>query len=121
VNQERTQFFRTLLNERMEALLREAGSNIGKLTDERESLADTLDIAATESTRDFALRMQDRERRLVHKLRLALQRLEDGEYGECVACGEDISEKRLMARPVATHCIDCKTEVEQQERRTFGV
>ena len=35
----------------------------------------------------------------------------------CEACGEDIDERRLMARPVATHCIDCKTEAEQLEMR----
>ncbi|MSP55576.1 MAG: RNA polymerase-binding protein DksA, partial [Myxococcales bacterium] len=34
----------------------------------------------------------------------------------CTNCGEDIAEKRLIARPVATHCIDCKTEFEQLER-----
>ena len=113
---ERTEFFRKLLNERLEALLHEAGANIGRLTNERETLADTLDIAASESTRDFSLRLQDRERRLVGKLRQALSRLDDGEYGICIACGEDISEKRLMARPVATHCIDCKTEAETADR-----
>lgn len=119
MDEERIQFFKKLLNERLEALLQEAGDNIGKLTDEREMLSDTLDIASMESSRDFTLRLQDRERRLVHKLRQALQRIDDDEYGVCIACGDDISAKRLMARPVATHCIDCKTEAEQQERRVF--
>jgi DnaK suppressor protein len=119
VDAERTEFFKKLLEERLSAMLRDAGDSIGKLTDEREAYADTLDIATMESTRDFSLRLQDRERRLVHKIKAALQRIEDGEYGVCVACGDDIGEKRLMARPVATHCIDCKTEAEQQERREF--
>lgn len=119
MDSERVEFFQKLLNERLEALLREAGQNLGRLTDEREMLSDTLDIASMESSRDFTLRLQDRERRLVHKLRQALQHIEDDEYGVCIACGDDISEKRLMARPVATHCIDCKTEAEQQERRPF--
>ena len=94
-----------------------AGTNIGSLTDERETPADTIDMATLESNRDFTLRLADRERRLVHKIRQALKRLNDGEYGICVACGEDISERRLMARPMATHCIDCKTEAEMLERR----
>ncbi|MFT6162546.1 MAG: DnaK suppressor protein [Myxococcota bacterium] len=119
MDEEQIQFFKKLLNERLEALLHEASENIGKLTDEREMLSDTLDIASMESSRDFTLRLQDRERRLVHKLRQALQRIDDDEYGVCIACGDDISGKRLMARPVATHCIDCKTEAEQQERRVF--
>ena len=44
--------------------------------------------------------------------------MDDGEYGVCSSCGEEITEKRLIARPVATHCIDCKTEAEQLERRS---
>ena len=117
LEQERLEVFRTLLNERLEALIRGAGTTIGSLTEERESLTDTIDIASMESNRDFTLRLQDRERRLVAKIRDALKRLDEDEYGICVACGEDIDERRLMARPVATHCIDCKTEAEQVERR----
>ena len=60
--------------------------------------------------------MRDRERRLIYKIREALKRIDEGEYGECVVCGEEISQGRLLARPVTTHCIDCKTEAEQQER-----
>jgi DnaK suppressor protein len=116
---DRVEFFKKLLHERLEALLNQAGQNIGTLTDDREALSDTLDIATVESTRDFSLRLQDRERRLVSKVRSALQRIDDGEFGVCVSCGDEIGEKRLMARPVATHCIDCKTEAEQQERREF--
>lgn len=121
MEQERLDFFRKLLRERLEVLMRDAGQNIGHLVDERESVADEIDIASMESNRDFSLRLQDRDRRLVHKVQEALQRIEDGTYGVCVACGEDIDERRLMARPVATHCIDCKTEAEQLEprRRAF--
>ena len=80
-------------------------------------MSDTLDVASMESNREFNLRLQDRERRLIHKIQDALERIGDGTYGVCVACGGDIDERRLMARPVATHCIDCKTEAEQLERR----
>lgn len=114
----KTEFFRKLLNERLAALLSEAGATLGALTDDKENLADALDIASMESNRDFQLRIRDRERILIRKIKEALQRMDDGEYGECIACGEEIGEKRLIARPVATHCIDCKTEAEQLERRS---
>lgn len=113
---DRLEFFRKLLNERLRSLLSEAGATLGDLTDEKENLADAIDLASMESNRDFQLRIRDRERVLIHKIKEALQRIEEGEYGICVACGNDISEKRLLARPVATHCIDCKTELEQLER-----
>ena len=51
------------------------------------------------------------------KVRHSLQRIQEGEYGVCEACGEPITYGRLLARPVASQCIDCKTEAEQLERR----
>jgi len=115
---EKLEFFRKLLMERLQALLEDAGATIGDLTDDKERLADDIDLASMESNRDFQLRIRDRERTLIHKIQQALQRIEDGEYGVCQHCGEEISERRLIARPVATHCIDCKTEAEQLERRS---
>lgn len=118
MEKDKLDFFRKLLNERLHTLLSEAGATLGDLTVEKENLADALDIASMESNRDFQLRIRDRERVLIHKIKEAIERIEAGSYGICVACGTDISEKRLMARPVATHCIDCKTELEQLERST---
>ena len=50
-------------------------------------------------------------------IREALDRIENGTYGLCEECGEEISEKRLTARPVTTLCIECKSSQEQQESR----
>lgn len=112
---DRLEVFRKLLQDRLDALSRSAGQAIGTLVDQRESLTDAADIASEESDRDFTLRMHDHERVLVEQIRGALRRVELGDYGECVACGEEIGERRLMARPMATHCIDCQTEIEAQE------
>ena len=49
-------------------------------------------------------------------MKRALARIEDGTYGICAGCGEDIAVKRLQARPVAKFCIDCKTKQEQKEK-----
>jgi DnaK suppressor protein len=113
---DRLEFFRKLLNDRLEALIREAETGVTELVEEKENLPDSIDLASSESDRDFTLRMRDRERKLIYKIREAIKRIDDGEYGDCEVCGEPISEGRLQARPVTTHCIDCKTEAEQQER-----
>jgi len=118
MEKKKQEFFRKLLMDRLQALLEDAGATIGDLTDDKERLADDIDLASMESNRDFQLRIRDRERTLIHKIRQALQRLDESEYGVCVVCGEEISERRLLASPVATHCIDCKTEAEQLERRS---
>jgi DnaK suppressor protein len=67
------------------------------------------------------LRMRDRERKLIFKIQEALQRLENGEYGVCEECGEDIAIDRLKARPVTTLCIDCKSSQEIAERKAKKV
>jgi DnaK suppressor protein len=114
---DRIDFFRKLLADRRNAVLKEAGVQLGVLIEERETPPDAIDQASVESDREFSLRLQDRERRMLHKIEEAIARVETGSYGLCEACGVDIDERRLMARPVATHCIDCKTEQEQLESR----
>jgi DnaK suppressor protein len=107
--------FRSLLEERLKKLIAGQGAAIGQLTDVRDAFADAVDIASEESDREFTLRVHDHERHLVRQIQAALKRMDDGEYGECVACGEEISPGRLSARPMATHCIDCMTELEQRD------
>ena len=58
-----------------------------------------------------------RERGLLGKIEQTLEKLEEGVFGECEKCGEDIGVKRLLARPVATLCTDCKAEQERLEQR----
>ena len=81
------------------------------------ALADINDQASLESERSFELRIKDRERKLIGKVQEALRKVGDGSYGVCESCGEPISVKRLLARPVTSFCINCKSEMEAEERR----
>ena len=108
--------FRQLLQERLDELVKHAESTVSGMTDGKENFPDPTDRAALESDRNFLLRIRDRERKLINKIGEALERLEDGTYGICESCGEDISEERLKARPMATLCIDCKKRQESMER-----
>ena len=75
-------------------------------------------IEQSEINLQFTGRLREREQGLLAKVDTALRKIADGEYGECVNCGEDIGVKRLRARLVAELCIDCKSEQEKLERRT---
>ncbi len=108
--------FRTFLNNRLSDLLSDANRTVSGMTDTVENYPDPTDRASMESERNFELRIRDRERKLIGKIKDALERLEDGSYGICEECGEDISEKRLKARPVTTLCIDCKKKQEKDEK-----
>jgi DnaK suppressor protein len=113
---------RGILVERANALLSNSHATVSSLTDDDRGMApDALDLAASESSRDFSLRLAGRERQMLKKIRHALQRMEEGEYGVCESCGEEITYKRLLVRPVASLCIDCKTQAEQLERRSRSV
>ncbi len=116
MNKNKLEKFRELLQEQMDKLLREAGKTVSEMTDEKTNFPDPTDRASLESDRNFELRIRDRERKLISKIREALDRIDAGDFGECEDCGELIGEARLKARPVTTLCIECKTEQERQEK-----
>lgn len=104
---EQLSFFQTLLTERTRALVESADAELEELEVEDDE-AELLDSSEDTQT-EFHLRLRDREKVLLAKLRASLERLEDGDYGTCAACGGDIEVKRLVARPTAIHCIDCRS------------
>lgn len=110
------EYFRGILQEEMRTLLEEAGKTVSEMTADNTNFPDPNDRATQESDRNFELRIRDRERKLLNKIREALERIEEGTFGICESCGDQISEARLKARPVTTLCIDCKMEEERKEK-----
>jgi DnaK suppressor protein len=109
-------YFKKFLNERLEELLSHADNTVSGMTTPKENFPDPTDRASLEADRNFMLRIRDRENKLIKKVKKALDRIENGTFGVCEKCGEDISVKRLKARPVTTLCIDCKTKEEAFEK-----
>lgn len=110
------EYFKKLLNEKLEELLNEANKTVTGMSDMKENMPDPTDRATLESDRNFTLRIRDRERKLIGKIKDALERIEMGTYGICESCQEEIGEKRLKARPVTTLCIECKKKQEDEEK-----
>jgi len=110
------EYFRGVLLEEMRVLLEDAEKTVSGMTAETTNFPDPNDRATQESDRSFELRIRDRERKLINKIKEALERIDEGTFGICDVCGEEISEARLKARPVTTLCIDCKMEQEQKEK-----
>lgn len=116
MEKDRLEHFRTILNGKLEDLLSGADKAVSGMSEKDENFPDPTDRASLETDRNFLLRVKDRERKLISKVKEALERIDDGSYGVCELCGEDISDKRLEARPVTTCCIDCKKEEEELEK-----
>jgi DnaK suppressor protein len=110
------EFFKELLENKIEDLLSQADNTVSGMTAPKENFPDPTDRASLESDRNFMLRIRDRESKLIKKIKKALGRIETGTFGICEACGEDISIERLKARPVTTQCIECKTKEEAFEK-----
>jgi len=109
-------YFKEFLAKRLEALLSQADDTVSDMNRPKGNFPDPTDRATYEADRNFELRIRDREYKLIKKVKKALNRVEEKTYGVCEKCGEDISIKRLKARPVTTQCIDCKTKEEALEK-----
>ena len=116
MDKETQTIFKDILTQRLNELFSEAEKTVAGMTDTEETFPDPTDRATLESDRNFILRIRDRERKLIMKIREALQRIEDGTFGMCETCGDEIGIERLMARPVTTLCIECKRRQEANER-----
>jgi DnaK suppressor protein len=116
VEQNDLDYFEKMLLEQLDDLLKQGGATVSGVRNQEGHFSDPLDRASYDEAQGNMLRIRDRESRLIKKIRNALECIEDGSYGICEMCGEDISFKRLEARPVTTKCIQCKTEEERLER-----
>ncbi|MCR5562209.1 MAG: RNA polymerase-binding protein DksA [Desulfovibrio sp.] len=115
MEQKDIEYFRKMLTEMLREAQEKGNSTIEDMNGSSEVFADPADRATAESDRSFTLRIRDRELRLIRKIQSALQRIEDGTYGICDECGEEISLSRLKARPVTRLCIGCKAKQEEAE------
>ena len=93
-----------------------AGKTIDAMREAEEALSDENDRASKEAEFVLELREREREGHLARKIRHARQRLRNGEFGLCEECGDNIGLQRLLARPVATLCFECKNLQEYKEK-----
>ena len=80
-----------------------------------EKSPDAIDEVTRAAERELAIRNLDRESNLMRNVRAALRRIDDGSFGVCAHCDEDISPKRLAAVPWAPFCIRCQEAADRNE------
>jgi DnaK suppressor protein len=74
---------------------------------------DLADKASSSYTKEFLYSLSNTEKSILEEVQHAIERMDDGEYGTCMECGEKISKKRLDAVPWARFCVPCQERVEQ--------
>ena len=120
MNKKKQEEFRKRLLEELARLIQGASKTLNGMSHETALFPDPTDRAALEADRNFLLRIRDRERKLILKIREALNRIDEGTFGICEQCDDEISESRLLARPVATRCMNCK-ELEERKEKLVGI
>ena len=93
--------------------VREEGSWGGKLNE----VLDAVESAEADIQEDLEFALVQMKSETLNKVNDALVRLEQGSYGNCFDCGEEIAEKRLRALPFAVRCKDCEETRETAEQR----
>lgn len=110
-----------ILHKMKDDTLREIHKSLKSGTDVlaiNEPSGDIYDQASSERDRELGLLLGDREREKLHAIDEALLRINEGEYGICEECEEEIPLGRLKAMPFARHCVRCKTDLEKIQAQT---
>jgi DnaK suppressor protein len=106
--------FKKRLEERQMALRRAVSrtEEDGRIADQ-DTAQDIADRAASSYTKEFLFSQSNNDRQLLQMVETALQRIREGEFGECVNCGNEINAKRLEAVPWTRYCIECQEKLEK--------
>ena len=116
MNDKQLEYFRRKLLTWKSELLAGSRDTIEGLQDGTRNIPDVADRASEETDRALELRTRDRARKLVGKIDAALRRIDEGEFGYCSVTGDQISLKRLDARPIATMSLEAQEKHERREK-----
>ena len=116
MNDRQRAYFRKKLLSWKNDILREARETLDHMQSYSSNHPDLADRASSETDRAIELRARDRQRKLINKIDLALQRIDEGTYGYCEETGEPIGVKRLDARPIATLSLEAQERHERREK-----
>jgi DnaK suppressor protein len=120
VNKTQLKKFKTLLVEKRDEIIKKAKQTLSEdMALDSNDLPDEMDLASSEYLQSFTFRLRGREKSFLDKIQKALIKIDEGSFGVCDECGEEISVKRLEARPETTLCIKCKEDQERAEK-DFG-
>jgi DnaK suppressor protein len=109
-------YFREKLLLWKKEIIRESTETLDHLRQEELRQPDDADRATLETEQEIELRTRDRQRKLLGKIDLAIARIDSGDYGYCEETGEPIGVRRLLARPIATLCIEAQERHERHEK-----
>src|SRR5213079_1512651 len=115
MDDKKVQKFKQRLLDEYQKLIRSINRN--RLAEEEITLENTEyegDLATISHNKELLYNLHESDFQRLKSIQEALKRMDRGEFGECIRCGEDINDKRLTAVPWATMCITCQEEAERE-------
>ena len=117
MNKAQLKKFKVQLEEKRDEIVKKAKQTLSEdMLLDTADLPDEMDLASSEYLQSVTFRLRGREKSFLDKIQKALLKIEDGSFGKCEECEEEISVKRLEARPETTLCIRCKEDQEREEK-----
>ena len=117
MNKAQLKKFKTMLEEKRDEIVKKAKQTLSEdMMLDANDLPDEMDLASSEYLQSFTFRLRGREKSFLDKIEKALAKIEDGTFGNCEECGEEVTMKRLEARPETSLCIRCKEDQERAEK-----
>ncbi len=112
--------FRKILLEKKREILEKLENISREAEEEGENVIEYYDKAAYQFSKEYKIKLEENEAKTLRDIEDALKKIEEGTYGICEECGQEIPRKRLLAVPWARLCLKCQEELEAQEEAESG-
>ena len=112
MDKQKLDYFRNLLLEQRRQAVEDLRADAATAREDTDDVIDIGEESELDLNKSTALDLAGRESDLIRDIDEALQRIEDGNYGQCRRCGKPISEERLKAIPTARYDAECQAAIE---------
>ena len=116
MDKQKLEYFRTLLLEQRRQATEDLRADKSTALEGDDGVEDSGEMSELDLNRSTALNLATRQTQLIEEIDEALQRIEDGTYGQCVRCGKPLDEERLKAMPTAKYDAECQAAIEAAEQ-----
>jgi len=116
MDKQKLEYFRTLLLEQRRQATEDLQADKSTALEGDDGVEDSGEMSELDLNRSTALNLATRQTQLIEEIDEALQRIEDGTYGQCVRCGKPLDEERLKAMPTAKYDAECQAAIEAAEQ-----
>jgi len=116
MDKQKLEYFRNLLLEQRRQATEDLRADKSTALEGDDGVEDSGEMSELDLNRSTALDLASRQTQLIEEINEALQRIEDGTYGQCVRCGKPLDEERLKAMPTAKYDAECQAAIEAAQQ-----